>query len=523
LKKPLVSICIPVYNHDNFIKDSVLSVINQTYKNIELIIINDGSTDGSHKEILKLIDKCQQRFVRFEYIHRDNKGVAYTLNEALEWAKGKYFTSISSDDIMLENKVKLLVEVLETHPDYPIAFGDANFIDEKGNFIDPLTLERVNQNESYNSFVKFYTRGRTDIDFFGSYKSLLRGNYIPGISYLTKTEILKSIKWKNEFMLEDWDIWLRFSKKYKFFYVDIPVALYRWHENNTVKKFNYKLSMDALKILEREKKYISKNRLDYAHIIKEYKEIIIRELLNSLNMKQELKNIFSYISESVNFKHKLKENRHRKNKNNIILVYGKKNNKLICKLKNFKIYYIKNKEDIYKFNKTSLVVSLETTDKSIAVIKEAYKNKIPVISVITNYKYIPNKSYLCFTSLLYSTYLVINKPYIKSFYIKKLSQFTDIIDKPKNFLLYKNNFLAIIEKTLTKQQILLEHFEKIKNSKVFLSDDELFLWNYVNIDAKSLYNLKFLDPIFYFRKKSHLQKSFGNSKLIDIFMKKKLI
>ena len=103
--QPLVSVVIACYNHENFVQDCVQSIIDQTYENIELIIIDDGSKDGSVEKIQEMIPACKQRFVRFEFRYRPNKGLSATLNEALEWCEGTYFSPIASDDILLIKKL----------------------------------------------------------------------------------------------------------------------------------------------------------------------------------------------------------------------------------------------------------------------------------------------------------------------------------------------------------------------------------------------------------------------------------
>ena len=110
LKQPLVSVIIPCYNHEQFIQDCIKSIINQTYKNIELIIIDDGSKDSSVTKIQEMITLCEKRFTRFELRSRTNKGLSKTLNEAIKWSKGEYWTPCASDDFFHKNKVSAQVE-----------------------------------------------------------------------------------------------------------------------------------------------------------------------------------------------------------------------------------------------------------------------------------------------------------------------------------------------------------------------------------------------------------------------------
>ncbi len=130
-KLPLVSVCIPAYNHQKYVLESLQSVIVQDYKNIELIIINDGSKDKTDEVIKSYEQQCRERFVKFEYRNRENRGISTTLNEMVDWSKGKYFTVIASDDVMLPFKISLLVEELEMlDANYVVAFGDAIFVDD---------------------------------------------------------------------------------------------------------------------------------------------------------------------------------------------------------------------------------------------------------------------------------------------------------------------------------------------------------------------------------------------------------
>ncbi|HCJ7896604.1 TPA: glycosyltransferase family 2 protein, partial [Acinetobacter baumannii] len=127
-EQPLVSIIIPCYNHANFVQDCIQSVIAQTYQNIELIIIDDGSKDETVEKIQKLVTQCTERFVKFEFRHRPNKGLSATLNEALEWCQGEYFSAIASDDMMLNDKIEIQIDFLKNSIDSTIVgvFGGYN-------------------------------------------------------------------------------------------------------------------------------------------------------------------------------------------------------------------------------------------------------------------------------------------------------------------------------------------------------------------------------------------------------------
>ena len=143
---PLVTAVIPVYNHEKYVVESIRSILNQTYQNIELIVLNDGSKDRSHQMILPLVEECRRRFVRFEYINRENIGLSATLNQALAWARGEYFSALASDDAALPEKFEVLVAALEAKgPTYAAAFGNAWFIDDAGQRISLDKDDRISE------------------------------------------------------------------------------------------------------------------------------------------------------------------------------------------------------------------------------------------------------------------------------------------------------------------------------------------------------------------------------------------
>ena len=151
--QPLVSIVIPCYNHENFVQDCIQSVIEQTYENIELIIIDDGSKDNSVLKIQEMLEKCQNRFKQFEFRYRPNKGLSETLNESLEWCQGKYYSVLASDDQMFDNKTALQVAYLEKNKDCVGCFGGYQLIDE--NNIVTAYSKKDEKSYSFNEIFLF--------------------------------------------------------------------------------------------------------------------------------------------------------------------------------------------------------------------------------------------------------------------------------------------------------------------------------------------------------------------------------
>jgi len=213
--EPLVSIVIPCYNHEDFVQDSIQSVIEQTYENIELIIIDDGSKDGSVAKIQQMIESCEQRFVRFEFRSRPNKGLSATLNEAIEWCQGKYFAALASDDVILENKTKIQVKFLEEHKDILAVFGGVKSIDNNNNELSTQLREA---------------------EMYSFKKIIMHKHDLPAPTQMIRLEAIKKIGGYNpNILIEDWYMWLKLSMSGNVFYINEIFALYRQHDTNISK------------------------------------------------------------------------------------------------------------------------------------------------------------------------------------------------------------------------------------------------------------------------------------------------
>ena len=217
--RPLVSIVIPCYNHENFVQDCIQSVIDQTYENIELIIIDDGSKDGSVEKIQEMIFACEKRFKRFEFRYRPNKGLSRTLNEALVWCEGEYYSPFASDDIMCANKIEIQVKYLELNIQYAGVFGAFQIIDNYG-----VVINFIKRKNAIYSFEDIF----------------LHKHELPAPTQLIRTHLIKEVGgYAENILIEDWFMLLKIShRNFKFSYLDTIFVKYRRHEDNTSKSID---------------------------------------------------------------------------------------------------------------------------------------------------------------------------------------------------------------------------------------------------------------------------------------------
>ncbi|WP_329806601.1 glycosyltransferase [Flavobacterium facile] len=127
MRSPLVSIIIPVFNDEKFIKETIQSVKNQVYINWECIIVNDGSVDSSESIIQNEISNDS----RFTYVFKENSGVSDTRNLAIKQAKGEFILPLDSDDLISVNYILDCVAVFEKQPNTKLVYCKAEFFGEK--------------------------------------------------------------------------------------------------------------------------------------------------------------------------------------------------------------------------------------------------------------------------------------------------------------------------------------------------------------------------------------------------------
>lgn len=219
-----MSIIMPAYNHENYIEEAIRSVWNQSYPNIELIVVNDGSTDNTGPIIDKML---AQSPVRMKVYHKQNEGLCKTLNYALNHASGQYVSFLASDDRYVANHASRLVEEFKKHKSKSVGmvFGDVSIINQEG-----VSL-------GYTQFSKHKPESGYIFEDF-----LLFRTHPQGCANMYNLDILLDVGAFNEIYIDDTlDLYLRISKNHKCIYVDECLSEYRVTNNseNLNKKIAY--------------------------------------------------------------------------------------------------------------------------------------------------------------------------------------------------------------------------------------------------------------------------------------------
>jgi alpha-1,3-rhamnosyltransferase len=254
MKEDLVTVIIPAYNHGIYIKETITSIMAQTYSNIELLIIDDESMDDTWDQMCQMYSVCAQRFVSASFQTHKHSGICDSLNKLIDQAKGKYIYIIASDDTAKPFAIEMQVDFLQRHLEYAQVVGDNEIIDEHSNRVYwDKNRNNVSDEASarYKTHAQFLKEERTDIDFnsddFGSYKSLINGgNYIPNGNLFLKRALIEVGKYNKNAPLDDLYINMQIAQRYKIKFIDEILFSYRWHSNNTIKKVRSSLTQQTI-------------------------------------------------------------------------------------------------------------------------------------------------------------------------------------------------------------------------------------------------------------------------------------
>lgn len=206
---PLVSVVIPCYNMGEFVMETVDSVLKQTYQNIEIIVVNDGSTDKGTVNVLSKINDP-----KIQVIHTENQGLPAARNNGIKIAKGEYVLPLDADDMIESTYIEKAVRVLEKNPKVGFvtpwikAFGIVEWMAERPKF--DLVQSLAENMTCVASLIR-----KTCLDEIGGYDEKMRGGY------------------------EDWDLWIRIGAKgWEGEVVPEPLFLYRQRPDSMVRTSN---------------------------------------------------------------------------------------------------------------------------------------------------------------------------------------------------------------------------------------------------------------------------------------------
>ncbi len=249
----LISVVIPAYNSERTIHQTILSVLNQTHQDLEVIVINDGSTDGTLAAIAQITDP------RLQVFSYPNGGVSTSRNRGIEKARGEYIAFLDADDLWTVDKLEAQLAALQNHPQAAVAYSWTNYIDEADRFLYKGHHKVVN--------------GQV-------YSQLFQRNFIEnGSNVLVRRTALAAV---GEFEpdlspAEDLDMWLRLAARYEFVAVPQAQVLYRISSNSASTNIR-RMERAILKVVDRHLAL-------YPEVVKPLKRRILNEYYQYLTSR----------------------------------------------------------------------------------------------------------------------------------------------------------------------------------------------------------------------------------------------
>lgn len=202
---PLVSVVIPVYNGSNYLREAIDSALNQTYPNIEILVIDDGSTDDTWEIIQSYGHKIRG-------IHKKNGGVSSALNLGIQNMRGEWFAWLSHDDLWLQENIERKIRFILENPGGGVYYGGYSYINPKHEIL-------------YGNNGCWYPSGE-------NLRRMLRsGNYIHGITALVHRECFERVGMFNEGLrcTQDYEMWFRIATEYATYLLPQRLAQTRIH------------------------------------------------------------------------------------------------------------------------------------------------------------------------------------------------------------------------------------------------------------------------------------------------------
>jgi glycosyltransferase involved in cell wall biosynthesis len=242
---PKVSVIIPAYNRLPMLKEAIHSILRQDFEDFELIVVDDGSTDGTTEEIRKFGGRV--RLLQ----HPENRGVSAARNKGILHAKGKYVAFLDSDDQWVKGKLKIQVTFLDDNPHYPLCYTDEIWI-RRGKRVNPMV-----KHAKYSGWILE--------------KCLPLCIISPSSAMMRKTLFSKVGLFDEALpVCEDYDLWLRISARFPIFFIDRKLIIKRGGHSDQLS--NRSWGNDRYRVIALEK------LLSESYITQEEREMILKEM-----------------------------------------------------------------------------------------------------------------------------------------------------------------------------------------------------------------------------------------------------
>ena len=227
-RNPKVSVCIPTYNSEKYLREAIQSVLNQTYTDYELIISDNDSNDNT-SEIIQSFKDSRIKYYR----NQENIGIGKNFNHCIKKSIGQYITIFHSDDVMLPNNLELKVKILEKNSSVGLVHSNIYTINDSGAIIGGhFAINNLPSTSLVESGTIVFR------------KLMIGTNIISAPSVMTRRNCYERVEYFNSRLrfIVDWEMWLRIALHFDIAYISTPLLKNRVHKNQETNKFYEKIT-----------------------------------------------------------------------------------------------------------------------------------------------------------------------------------------------------------------------------------------------------------------------------------------
>ncbi len=264
-----VSVIIPTFNRKDFLKEAIDSVLSQTYKNFELIVVDDGSTDGTGEMISKY-------YPQIRYFYQKNKGPSAARNKGIKEAKGEYISFLDSDDLWLKEKLKKQIDFFDKNPEYKICYTDEIWI---------RNGKRVNPKKKHRKYCGWIFERTLPLCIVSPSSVIIHRNVFENVGLFDE----------EFFVCEDYDLWLRISSKYPIYFLEEKLIIKRGGHEDQISNLGWGYDIYRIRALF---KFIKDEKNEFKYRIKAFKEMEIKchILINGFKKRKKEKEVKEYLN-----------------------------------------------------------------------------------------------------------------------------------------------------------------------------------------------------------------------------------